>query len=224
MKLKIVPYKMNSDSAIMLQKVLSDKVGYYVYRGKEVPDRKCIFWGRKPDKIKNFELMQAAGVQTVPFTTSKDEASAWLAAGSVVIARTPGGQKGINIQVVKPGEELPDKPLYTRFVKNFTEFRVNVAYDKAIHVSQKRRVEGKPINEFIRSAEGGWEYRKPLFIPTGIGDLAVESSRAVGLPLSGVDIIYNKFYNKLYVLEVNSAPWLNETIAGKYADEIISQL
>jgi glutathione synthase/RimK-type ligase-like ATP-grasp enzyme len=223
MKLKIVPYKMTSESAKLLQKSLSDKVGYYVYRGRKVPDHKLIFWGRKPDKIGNFELMKKAKVHHVPYTTSKEVAQGWQKEGYIVYARTPGGQKGVNIDVVKANEELPDRPLYTRYVKNFTEFRVNVAFNKAIHVSQKRKSR-EDADQFIRSQSGGWGFRRPLFVPKGLHEVAVAASRAVGLDLSGVDILYNKFYNKFYVLEVNSAPWLNESIADKYATEIVNGL
>lgn len=224
MKLKIVPYKMSSDSAQLLQKKLSEKMGYYVWRGKEVPDRKLIFWGRKPDKIGNFNLLLKAKVPHVPFTTDREVAKKWQQEGHIVFARTPGGQKGINIDVIQPHQELPDRPLYTRYVKNYTEFRVNVAYDKAIHVSQKRKSNAVEVNPFIRSQSGGWDFRKPLFEPNGLRQLAIAASKAVGLDFSGVDIIYNKFYDKLYVLEVNSAPWLNETIADKYATEIAANV
>lgn len=225
MKLKIVPYKMTSEGAKLLQKKLSELVGYYVYRGRAVKDHKLIQWGTSPDKLRNFKLMADRGVPTVPFTTSKKEAQKWLDAGHVVYARTPGGERGKNIHVVQPNELLPDMPLYTRRVKNWTEFRVNVAYDKAIHFSEKRQaVEVKKINKYVRSQDGGWSFRRPTTpIPAELAQIAVNATKAVGLELSGVDIIWNKFYNKCYVLEVNSAPWLNENIANKYATEIVSK-
>jgi hypothetical protein len=139
MKLKIVPYKMSSDSAKLLQKALSEKVGYYVYRGKEVDDHHLIRWGHKPDKIKNFELLNRAGVSHVPYTTSKKEAQEWLSKGGTVFARTATGQAGSGITICHQGDILPDTPLYTQYVKHFTEFRVNVAFGKAIHVSHKRK-------------------------------------------------------------------------------------
>lgn len=221
MKLKIVPYKMTSDSAKLLQKALSEKVGYYVYRGKEVADHTLIKWGHKPDKFKNFELLKQAGVSHVPYTTSKEVAKKWQKAGHIVYARTPTGQKGVNIQIVKPTEELPDMPLYTRYVKHFTEFRVNVAYGKAIHVSQKRK-DREDADPFVRSQKGGWGFRKPLFVPKGLDKVAEAAAVAVGEDLCGVDVLFNKYYNTFYVLEINSAPWLNENIANKYAEEIVN--
>lgn len=223
MKLKIIPYKMTSESAKLLQKHLSEKVGYYVYRGKEVPDHKLIKWGRTPNKIYNFQLMEKAGVPHVPYTTSKAVAEGWLKEGATVFARSPGGEQGLGIEIVTKNDgPLPEKPLYTKYVKHFTEFRVNVAYDKAIHHSQKRKVR-EDANPLIRSHSGGWGFRIPLFIPDGINEVAVAAAKAVGLELAGVDIIYNKFYNKFYVLEVNSAPWLNDNIADKYATEIVTK-
>jgi len=222
MKLKIVPYKMTSQGAKLLQKALSDRVGYYVYRGKEVGDHRLIRWGHKPDKLANLELLKKADVPHVPFTTSKKEALKWQKEGHIVFARTPGGERGLNIHVITPDKELPDMPMYSRYVKHFTEFRVNVAYDKAIHVSQKRKIT-EDADPFIRSQKGGWGFRKPLFVPDGIHGVAVAAAKAVDLPLSGVDILYNKFYNSFFVLEINSAPWLNENIAAKYAEEIVKQ-
>lgn len=243
MRFRIVPYKMNSQSAKRLADLLSEKLGYKVWRGKPKPDWLNICWGYKKDcgydlpylndphwvryasdKRLAFGKWTEEGVSHVPWTTDKKEAEKWLNEGSKVLARTAKGQAGSGIQVVEPGEELPEAPLYTRYVPKAQEFRVHVFNGKVICVQEKRKKKGAKVNHIIRSHKKGWVFcYQDIKEPDGLRELAVKAVNALGLDFGGVDIIYTKKLDQLFVLEVNSAPGIEGTSLEAYANEIAAQ-
>lgn len=221
MKIRIVPYKLGSAGAKLLAQVLSTKLGYKVFRGAPRANRVNVHWGRPgPNKLESFQKFEQAGVSCVPYTSSKEVAQGWLDQGKTVFARTTGGQGGSGITIVQPGEVLPDRPLYTQYVKKKKEFRVHVYNGQAIDVQEKRRKNGTD-SSLIRSHGNGYVFcHENIVEPDGLRVLGVAAVGALGLPLGAVDIIYNEHQNKLYVLEANSAPGLCPTTAEKYANAI----
>lgn len=242
MKLRIVPYKVGSQSAKLLAEVLSAKLGYKVFRG--MPKRKALNlnWGAKPDpmwwdedkcindpifvstasnKLASFKKFTEAGVSCVPYTESKEEAKKWLEKGNIVLARTTGGQGGSGITLVEPGGSLPDQPLYTKYVKKKKEFRVHVFNESVIDVQQKKKRTTTTTNSLIRNLANGYVFcHENVVEPDGLRVLGVDAVRALGLQFGAVDIIWNEKENKCFVLEVNTAPGLCNTTAEKYANEI----
>lgn len=227
MKIRLVPYRKGSQSVKLLASKLSEKLGYKVFRGKEKPGRKNILWGKREsiasNKIEAFAAFAKEGVSCVPNTTSKEVAQAWLKEGKTVFARTAGGQGGSGITVVTlPDAEMPTAELYTQYVKKKQEFRVHVYGDEVICVQEKRKRNGDDANPLIRSHANGWVFCfKNIVEPDGLRVLGLAAVRAVGLDFGAVDIIYNQHQNKLYVLEVNSAPGLCSTTTEAYADAIL---
>lgn len=225
MRLRIVPYKRGSESAKMLSEALSLKFGHKVLRGK--PKEKCynLFWGLPPDKLANFEKFENAEVPHVPYTASKETAQKWLEKGFKVLARTTGGQAGSGITVVEPGDEIPDRPLYTAYIKKRKEFRVHVFDGQVIDVQEKRKKIGEEANPLIRNHENGWVFcHEDIVEPDGLRDAAIRAVGALGLLFGAVDVIWNEKKNQCWVLEVNSAPGLTPTTAEKYADAIYNGL
>jgi len=244
MKLRIVPYKMNSMSARALANALSDRLGYKVWRGKPVAGQLNVSWGyhnpkqhwgpvqwvNRPsavegsrNKVDTFNCLQKAGVSHVPYTTSTATAIAWQADGFTVFARTATGQAGSGIQIVLPQDPLPLAPLYTQYVKKKKEFRVHVFNGKAIFIQEKRKKNGAEADPLIRSHKRGWVFCiKDIVEPDGLRELGVAAVRACGLDFGAVDIIYNEHYNKLYVLEINSAPGIEASSLNAYVEEIVN--
>lgn len=246
MKVRICPYDMTSKSALALSKELTERLGYYVYRGKALPGRINIGWGAKKqvdgvpwfnapkfinnarDKRAAFTMWSKSGVAHVPYTTAKKDAQKWLDAGSKVFARSAGGQAGSGITIVSPGEDLPSKPLYTRHIPSTHEFRVNVVRDKVTIVQEKRKKNGVVADNLIRAIEHkGWCFCiKNVVEPAGLRELGVKAVGALGLDFGAVDIIYDKPTKKLYVLEVNTAPGyvFGSTAMKEFADEVAKTL
>lgn len=228
MKIRVVPYRKGSQGARLLASKLSEKLGYKVFRGRSTkPGRRNILWGKRGsvahNKIDAFAAFAKEGVTCVPNTTSKEVAQGWLKEGKTVFARTSGGQGGSGITVVSlPEGDIPQAELYTQYVKKKKEFRVHVYGDKVICVQEKRKRNGVDANPLIRSHGNGWVFCfKNIVEPDGLRVLGLAAVRAVGLDFGAVDIIYNEHQNKLYVLEVNSAPGLCPTTTEAYANAIL---
>lgn len=239
MKVRIVPYKRGSASAKLLAKTLSEKMGETVLSGK--PSAYCtnILWGYRngvstnlqpsynigtaTNKLATFNKLKEAGVSIPDFTSNKTEAEEWIKAGHTVFARqeiSSSGGKGIVICSELP---LVDAPLYVKYIKKYQEFRVHVFNGEVIDVQEKRRKSTvEAPNDFIRNHDNGWVFcRQSIYEPAGLRETSINAVKAMGLLFGAVDIIYNRYYNQVYVLEINTAPGLTDTTAHKYADSIL---
>ena len=156
-----------------------------------------------------------------PFTVSKAEAQQWLTNGKRVFARTIlNGHSGAGIVNVKGKDGiLPEAPLYVEYVQKNAEFRAHVMKDKVFFIQQKKkRADAEVTDKFIRSHKNGYVFcQNDIVVPKALEDLAIAAVKAVKLDFGAVDIILGKD-NQLYVLEVNTAPGLDNSSAEKYAN------
>lgn len=246
-KLKLIPYKMQSDSARVLAEklnVLRVKPDSPTYRHKE--GTVLINWGNtrpltfqhneqdvynKPSAVANAANKQKAfetlsrRVPTVDFTTDKEVAQAWVDNLNTVFARTIlNGHSGQGIVVYAPGSVVGDAPLYTKYKKKRNEYRVHVVNGAVIDVQEKKRAldgEFSGDQALIRSHGNGWKFcRDNLQIASteDLNSFAVWAVEAMKLDFGAVDIVYNASENRYYVLEVNTAPGLDGTTIEKYAE------
>ena len=117
------------------------------------------------NKIRTFEYLNSHNINTVDWTTSKEEAKAWFDENSeaVVYCRTViDGQEGSGIVVAQSKSEVVDAPLYSKRFKGI-EFRAYMVEGKLAHITQKRALSessreerGIELNELIRNTAGGW--------------------------------------------------------------------
>lgn len=218
--MKIYPYKIGSASAKALAAALGCKVGHKLsvnpvinwgsnrdYPGPIVNDPESVAVAQ--NKIKTFNA--CSELATVPFTVQRQTATEWLDKGSTVFARRlVGASGGAGIVVVRPGEQLPEAPLYTRYVKKEKEFRVHVFDNRVIAVQEKRKAkdDGKE-HSLIRNHANGYVFcRQNVVEPADLRKLAIDTVSRLGLVFGAVDIIWNAKKNKSLLLEVNSAPGL----------------
>ncbi len=243
MKYRIIPYRMGSKSARLLATTLSMEVGYRVYLGPPKNHRFNIFWGTTVphnfvpgedlndpeavkiarDKLLTFVALQ--GVSPIPpYSTDKEEAEGWQADGKIVLARTTTGYGGSGIVVCHPSDPIPDAPLYVLYIKKRKEFRVHVFGNKAVAVYEKRRRVGKQADTLIRSHSRGWVFCKMnVWEPEDLRGIAVNAVQALNLNFGAVDAIWNEHSNRVYVLEVNTAPGLCPQSAGIYCANILAR-
>ena len=242
MKIRIIPYKKGSQSAKLIAKGLTKALGYKVWRGSPKPFSLNLSWGNQDitkggwwvnspmrikfasNKITTFKLLEQVGVSHVPYTTSKACAEGWSKDGATVFARTPQGQGGSGITIVAPGQAMPNMPLYTKYVKKRKEFRVHVVGGEVIDVQQKKRKNGSDKDVLIWNHSNDFVFcHNDVEEPKGIRELGVAAVKAVDLDFGAVDIIWNQFLDKCFVLEVNSAPGLCDTTCGKYVQAFVSK-
>lgn len=218
------------------------------YRGR--PNKVVINWGSSvlPDevhrstvlngaqrvaymtnKLKFFELCKKA-FRIPPFTTNVEEAKVWLQKGKYVCARTIlNGHSAHGLVLLNPGAVLHivDAPLYTQYVPKRHEYRVHCVKltDGDIQTfsqrkARRRDVPDGAVNWKVRNLDGGFVYVIDDDPPGDVLEQAIKAFRKIGLDFGAVDVIWNEEARKAYVLEVNTAPGLEDRTAEFYATSL----
>lgn len=234
MQFRIVPYSLTSESGLLIASKMTELAGYKVDAGNPSYDHLNLLWGSSAiqmktlqpteainiakSKLLTFNKLKEAGVSIPDFTCSKQEAEEWVRAGVTVFVRkklNASSGRGIVVATKLP---LDDAPLYVKSISKTKEFRVHVVGDQAIDLQEKRRKNGSKANEMIRNLDNGWVFcRQNIVAPAGLQELGVSAVKAIGLLFGAVDIIFDSVGNRLYVLEVNTAPGLTNSTAVSYA-------
>jgi len=181
------------------------------------------------NKLKAFNAMKQAGVNIPEYTTEVfTKALGWLEKGKIVLARTKlSGNSGQGIIIMQGPEQLIEAPLYVLYKKKRKEFRVHVFKNEVIDITEKRKkvgFNGTP-NQYIRSHKLGWVFcRENIVEPPDLRSEAIKAIKSVGLLFGGVDVIWNEKENKCYVLEVNSAPGLEESSFKAYTEAFSKEI
>lgn len=176
------------------------------------------------NKLSAFNGMKADGSINLPeYTESYDTALEWVNEGKVVVCRTKlNGHSGAGIVLAARQEDVVQNcPLYVKYIKKASEFRVHVAFGKVIDVQAKRkRADYEGDTDYaIRNHHTGWVYcREDVVEPATLREQAIASILTLGLDFGAVDIIYNKHLNQCFVLEVNTAPGLEGTSVTNYTN------
>lgn len=242
--MKILPYKIGSASA----KSLAEALGCVrVNPNKEtrVKGDTLINWGcskitrplkfnhvvnaigvkEASNKLSTLKILQEAGVGIPDFTESREEASKWLAEGfDVCVRHKLSGHSGDGLEIVgiEGDNEVPDAPLYTKYIPKKHEYRVHVAFGEVIFVQRKARkleIPDENVNWKVRNLAGGFIYaNEDVAIGGEAYASAVAAVEALGLDFGAVDIIYNEKRAKYYILEVNTAPGLTGSTLNAYVE------
>jgi len=170
------------------------------------------------------------------FTVNKEAALQWLVEapdGTIVIREKLASHSGIGIKLFTRenlllNEELPDAPLYTKYIKKQNEYRVHlVKYPKAMGPAiffaqeKKRKAEFNNPNWQIRNLANGFIYaNEHVDLPADVVEQAYRAFKASELDFGAVDVIWNNTSRKAYVLEINTAPGLTGKTLEAYAETI----
>ena len=177
------------------------------------------------NKVTAFAAMKDQGVSTVPWTTNKDTAAEWIQERSLVVCRLKTkGAGGDGIVLSETVQELVDAPLYTRYVKKESEWRVHLFNGNVIDLQRKvrdNRVPDDEVNWKIRNHDQGFIFqRHNLNPPVEVIEQASRAIGSCGLDFGAVDIIFNRKQGKAYVLEINCAPGLTGETVQTYSEAI----
>ena len=240
----IYPYKMQSKSARVLSKSLSDlrckrvyeNGNYYQYNNHLI-----INWGNpripqwelnpnliinSPDnvliaqnKLLSLEKMNTK-VRIPKFTQSIEDAMRWIDNGRIVVARNLlRGYVGRGISLINNINSLFECPLYTRYVKKGAEYRVHIFGSTIIFIQQKKLRHGSIGNNFqVRNYDNGWIFcNKNINVPNDVLEQSILAIDALNLDFGAVDVGWNERYKKAFVYEVNTAPALEGTTLELYS-------
>lgn len=129
---------------------------------------------------------------------------------------------GGSMPVYRPGDNLHRSlrncELFTQGVAGKrTEYRIHVVYGRVILVQQKRRKEdwgnNPNYNSLVRNVESSWIYAVNDVDQLGLELVKEAATQAVvtfGLDFGAVDVIYKHQTDQAFVLEINTAPGLDQ--------------
>jgi glutathione synthase/RimK-type ligase-like ATP-grasp enzyme len=115
-------------------------------------------------------------------------------------------------------------PLYTKYIKKISEYRVHVVGNAVIDVQKKMRrtdIPDEQVNWQVRSHSNGFIFgREGVVLPDAVTADCVRCVNELGLDFGAVDVIFNAHQETYYVLEVNTAPGLTGTTLVNYANAL----
>lgn len=245
----LYPYKLGSGSIANLKEAAGFKViKLENSKFKPTPDKLVVNWGSSnmpnfencivlndpkavqtaSDKLKFFEAMKDK-VQIPEFTTDSKEAMQWLQDGAVVVARqTLNGHSGAGIYIINEFTEWKNYnhngfKVYTKYVRKADEFRIHVFNGAVIDMQRKAMKKGylgQP-NFKIRTHQHGFVFvREDCNPDLQVLEQALLAVEHTGLDFGAVDVVWNNYYKKAYVLEINTAPGLEGQTVSTYMKAI----
>ncbi|UOF79315.1 putative ATP grasp protein [Caudoviricetes sp.] len=184
------------------------------------------------NKIDTFRCIQSAP----KFATDFEEACNFFKDYSHIFCRTTvSGRKGKGIVIADCSDDMVEAPLYTPGYNVICEFRVHSMGEKVIGIQQKKKLSEEslrersvmPIDRRIRNKSNGWifstkidkKYLSKLEELAFIGTSAINS---LELHFGAVDVILTD--EGIFVLEVNTAPGLDEVMLDKYTSAFTDYL
>ena len=181
------------------------------------------------NKVSTFDILDEHEVNIPYYTTDRNLAKDLFDVANTdkVYCRTlTRASEGRGIVIATNPEELVPAGLYTAKEAHTNEYRVHVFKGKVIDVVEKRRMSEETlaehgieaIDEDIRSNDRGWVFVRGnarLFHLDGepkrdIATQAIKAVEAIGLDFAAVDVIYDNPRRQAFILEVNSAPGMEE--------------
>lgn len=180
------------------------------------------------DKLDTLRVLFEMGVSVPMFTAHAermDRDKLWLARTKL---RSSGGE---GIIVIRPGDAVPEAPLYVQYIPKLLEYRVHVFNQlggSTTYVQQKLRrneTEQTADQKLLRNHENGWVFAQPVGdIPAAVCTEAVAAVEYLGLQFGAVDVVVGRDDGKAYVLEVNTSPGLQGETTLKFYAEAIDKL
>jgi len=187
-------------------------------------------WVDCTNKLNFFQKVEAHNkvftkipVNIPEWTTDQEVAMEW---DKPYFARTIlNGHSGAGIIEYDAMEGALPAPLYVQYKKKKHEYRVHVFGNQnkgwtVIDVTQKKKRKGfENVNTKIRNHKNGWVYaREDIVEPQDLRTQALNAAFCANLPFAAIDLIWNEYEDKCYVLEVNTAPGIDGTTLAKYSD------
>lgn len=207
--------------------------------GTSVPERRLDFlirWGsanRIPFRptIRTFNFRNAVALNSDKLRAMRtiahynvpvpDHSANFDTIGIPALGRDTSHRGGTDIvEYFRPGDfnERGPAAFYVRYIPKRAEFRIHVAFGRIIKISQKIRTEDDGNHYVAWNYNNGYTFRDPE-VRDGRFAFAISAVEALGLDFGAVDCIIGTD-ERLYILEVNTAPGLIDTTADAYADAI----
>lgn len=183
------------------------------------------------NKVKFFEAQEASTTpaRTPTFTTDLDKAMQWITEGLVVMGRSARGSCGLDIKFYEDDPEgFQSSEFWVQYKKKKEEYRIHIVGGTVVATQKKalriedpvsgEKIDHSTVETRIRNHRNGFVFkRNDLSVPGDVVDQALQAFKNVGLDFGAVDVIWNQYEGKAYVLEINTAPGLEGTTITDYA-------
>lgn len=144
-----------------------------------------------------------------------------------VLGRDDSHSQGTDIELILQGRDaylISGADHYVDYIPVDLEYRMHVLNGEVIKVHEKRlRHDEEMSPSHIRNSENGWVFLNPRD-PEPSHDIAIDAVGSLGLDYGAVDVIREEETGNEYVLEVNSAPTLDEANLERYGDAFANMI
>lgn len=180
------------------------------------------------DKFNALQTLDDAGVNIPRYTRDRDElgpnAEDYITYPA--LGRSQQHTQGNDIELIMQWRDayLTDgNHHFVDYIPTELEYRVHVIDDEVIKVHEKRLRREADNHPYIRNQETGWVFVNPREEEPD-HQLAIDAVDALDLDFGAVDIIRAEETGEEYVLEVNTAPSLDENNLERYGNALADQV
>lgn len=189
------------------------------------------------NKLRFFQLLTAAGQGEIAPPYWRNSGDIPDDAFPIVCRTVLAGHSGEGIVIANTRAEIVPAPLYVKYIKKESEFRIHVGrrlvrgqhpngtrepwYDTeyTIIAEQRKvkRADAENVDFRIRNHAGGFVFqREGIVVPECVRTIARTALAQTTLDFGAVDVIYNRRNDRAYVLEINTAPGLEGQTVNDY--------
>lgn len=169
------------------------------------------------DKFDAMQQLESAGIRVPNYAESRDAFGDEIE--YPILGRNRNHARGEDIELILQWRDayLTDNDFFVEYVPTDFEYRMHVVNGEVVQVHEKRLRNEADNHPYIRNSETGWVFLEPRESPPP-DSLAIDAVGALGLDFGAVDVIREEGTGDHYVLEVNSAPSLDEANLRRYGD------
>jgi len=169
------------------------------------------------NKLESLQQLENGGIPVPEYTTDRDEISETF--GYPALGRAESHTRGEDINLIMQWRDAyltSGNDYFVEYIPTQMEYRMHVIDGEVVKIHEKRLRSEADNHPFIRNHETGWIFMEPRD-EAPPDQLAIDAVGALGMDFGAVDVIRAEDGN-CYVLEVNSAPSLDEANLERYGD------
>lgn len=170
------------------------------------------------NKLESLRALDQAGINVPEFVEDRDEISETF--GYPALGRAESHTRGEDINLIMQWRDAyltSGNDYFVEYIPTDYEYRMHVIDGEVVKVHEKRLRSEADNHPFIRNHETGWVFVEPREEPPS-EQLAIDAVGCMGMDFGAVDVIRGEDGEE-YVLEINSAPSLEENNLELYGDK-----
>lgn len=170
------------------------------------------------NKLDALRTLEEAGIPTPAFSTNPSDLD------YPILGRASNHTQGsdINLILQERDVELTENDFYVEYIPTELEYRLHVMNGDVFLVREKRKRNGEDNHPYIRNYETGWVLLEPR-AEHPEHEIAANALEALDLDFGAVDLVRGED-GREYVLEVNTAPSLNENNLPRYGERLAERV